>query len=102
MQITEPNLKLLNIKRKAIKSAQNEKKNPKRDIKKQTEIKDTTKTSFSSEIKYSSESDSEKEISTQTMLNLKEEEKYDLDKFCKFLQLTKGKRNVVVEDFFPI
>lgn len=70
-------------------------------IKEQIEIKDMTNAGACSEMEYSSESDSEKEISTQTMLKLREEEKYDLDKFRRFLQVTKGKRNVVVEDFFP-
>lgn len=101
MEITEPNLELLNTKRKAIKSAHNEKNPKKSHIKEQIEIKDMTNAGACSEMEYSSESDSEKEISTQTMLKLREEEKYDLDKFRRFLQVTKGKRNVVVEDFFP-
>lgn len=54
MEITEPNLELLNARRKALKSAHNNKKQS--HIKKKMEIKDMTKTRVCSKMEYLSES----------------------------------------------
>lgn len=101
METTEQNFKLPSTKRKATSSGQSEKNLKKGHIKEKTEMKDMSKTDASSEMEYSSESDSEKGISTQATINVRKAERYDLDKFRSFLQVTKGKRNVVVDEFFP-
>lgn len=101
METAEQNFKLPATKRKATSSGQSEKNLKKGHVKEKTEMKDMSKTDAGSETEYSSESDSEKGISTQATINVRKAERYNLDKFHSFLQVTKGKRNVVVDDFFP-
>lgn len=57
------------------------------------------KTDTCSEIEHTSESDSERECCTQIMTSAKEEN-CDVEQFWRFLHVTKGKRNVVVDDCF--
>lgn len=62
---------------------------------------DVSRTDASSDMEYSLELDSETEISTQTITAATREVEYGLEKFRNFLKVTKGKRNVVVDKYFP-